>query len=248
MRPPLPLVGRRVNVTLHGRSQYRKQDVPGHNIWRGYNTPGYGDGIDLFCAGGTTVRALEACRQTRHYCDGTKKEVIYLEGAHTIAVYAHIDARKKGTGHEFAEGEVVGSVLGTLRDPHLHFELELKGSRPMGNRDPQVLLEKMMAVLGAPKVYLRGSFLKNVPTDLQDGKLYVPIRAFTEALGFTINPLGGDIVQVGDPSRTRLRENIKVETRFLDEPQIRWVRATDILNPALFSYDWRSDTRMLFIL
>ncbi|HUU23630.1 MAG TPA: hypothetical protein VM389_13945, partial [Phycisphaerae bacterium] len=42
-----------INATLHGRSVYRSEDVPGHNVFKGYSTwganghRGVGDGLDI---------------------------------------------------------------------------------------------------------------------------------------------------------------------------------------------------------
>lgn len=124
---------RRVNNTLHGRSVYRPEDVPGHNCFRGYSewdrngNIGVGDALDLFSAKKAPVYAIGDCTQTRWKNDATRLEVIYLEGDNWVAVYAHINATHEGTGIKLKAGDIVGHVRGDLSDPHLHFELWVDG-------------------------------------------------------------------------------------------------------------------------
>lgn len=233
MQPPLPLIGRRLNRTLHGRTRYRKQDVPGHNCYRGYNTPGWGDGIDWFAAEGTTVRAIEDCVQERHSGDATKKEVVYLRGEHTVAVYAHINARYGGTGHQFKAGEPVGRVRGDLSDPHLHFELELDGE-PVCGKTPASMHGKLLCVLYQPHVIVRGDFCGDVGCCLHDGKLYVTPRPFAAALGFSSWRDGSTLCLSG-------KQTFNLPLTELDEPGVWWVRATGILQPAGLAYTWKNN-------
>lgn len=122
--PPLgPLgVGKRYNRTLHGRSRYRRADVPGHNVFHGYNNPGWGDGGDLFVPAGTPVYALADGELSRNAA-GTAKENLWLTGPWGTAVYAHVRAKAAVKSRRVKRGEVIGYVSPMLRDPHLHFEL-----------------------------------------------------------------------------------------------------------------------------
>jgi len=121
--------GRRINQTLHGRSVYRKTDVPGHNVFKGYNHPGTGDALDLAGDGWTTpVVAVCDGAITRWQFDTDRKEVIYFEGVEDnrqiLAVYAHIDRNESiKLGARVAKGTQLGVLRGDLNDPHLHFEL-----------------------------------------------------------------------------------------------------------------------------
>lgn len=120
---------RRINNTLHGRSVYRRGDVPGHNVFRGYNHPGTGDALDLAGAGWTTpVYAVCDGAITRWQFDTNRKEVIYFEGVEDgrriVAVYAHINRDETiKLGTRVAKGTKLGVLRGDLNDPHLHFEL-----------------------------------------------------------------------------------------------------------------------------
>lgn len=245
MQPPLPLIGRRLNRTLHGRSKFRPEDVPGHNVFRGYNTPGVGDGVDWFAHEGTVVRAIGPCEQVRHYGDGTKKEVVYLQGKDFVAVYAHINARYGGTGHTFAEGEPVGHVSGSLNDPHLHFELEVNG-RICAGPTPQAFHEAALRALAQPLVYVAGTARRGVRCCLHDGRLYVEPRAFAAALGLMAYK-DGDTLKVSDPDRSRFSGVFSVTTTELDEPNIAWARAVDILKPARIAFTWQASAKRLLI-
>lgn len=127
---------RRVNTTLHGRSVHRPEDVSGHNVFRGYNSPGTGDALDVFCPGRTPVVAIGEGTQIRHANDASRKEVVYIAGDGWVAVYAHIDAQYQDTGHRFDAGDRVGLVRGDLNDPHLHFELWLSTDRAVSAATP----------------------------------------------------------------------------------------------------------------
>ena len=137
LSPPLQIgtggFGLRYNKTLHGRSVYRSQDVPGHNVFKGYSTwasnghRGVGDGLDCFAPARTPVYAMHDGVQTRWDNDTEKLEVIYIEGGGITTVYAHIDATHEREGVKINRGEVVGYVRGDLSDPHLHLEVWLDG-------------------------------------------------------------------------------------------------------------------------
>jgi len=143
--------GLRLNRTLHGRSRFRKEDVPGHNVFRGYLWPGWNDALDIFLPAGTPIVALEACRQTQHYNDETKLEVIRLLGDGLLVVLAHVNAKHSGVGHGFARGDVVGYVGRRLLDPHVHIEvLERRDGHevPLVGRTPGQYLDALRELCG----------------------------------------------------------------------------------------------------
>jgi hypothetical protein len=195
LRPPLTSFSiRRVNATLHGRSVHRPEDVSGHNVFRGYNAPGTGDALDVFCSAGTPVVALADCVQTRHANDGTRKEVIYLTGDGWLAVYAHIDAASNNTGTSYEAGQEVGRVRGDLSDPHLHFELWRDGQTRAVNaatpRGLQVALAGMMT--GGTTVAIKvigpdGRLLTDEGEWRGDGRVWVPVRAVAEGAGLEVD-------------------------------------------------------------
>ena len=136
----------RTNKTLHGRSVYRPSDVPGHNVFMGYSSPGTGDALDLAARGGTEVFALCKGKLTQWYNDATKKEVIYFEGSGVIAVYAHINRAESVPMYKtVAEGTRLGWLRHDLNDPHLHFELRLNGVT-LAAKTPKGLQTKMAAL------------------------------------------------------------------------------------------------------
>jgi hypothetical protein len=113
---------------LHGRSVHRSEDIPGHNIFKGYSNPGTGDAIDIFSSAGTTVVAIGDCKFTRHESAGNMKEVMYFEGENWTAVYAHANMWSSlRIGQSLKDGQPVGSLRSDLSDPHLHFELWVDG-------------------------------------------------------------------------------------------------------------------------
>ncbi|OPZ92218.1 MAG: Peptidase family M23 [Firmicutes bacterium ADurb.Bin419] len=177
---------RRVNTTLHGRSVYRKQDIPGHNVFKGYSTPGTGDALDIYASSGTEVYAIEDCTQTLWQNDTTKKEVIYLTGDNWVAVYAHIDASYEGTNIKIKEGAVVGHVRGDLTDHHLHFELWING-KSISADTPSKLLVKMAQIfrLDNPKVVKING--QTIPYVLLNSEAIVKLRDMTDALGLVID-------------------------------------------------------------
>jgi len=140
MRSPLPgnLLGFRRNRTLHGRSVHRKADVPGHNVVKGYSTPGLGDGVDLFCPAGTPVYAMHDGYISRIADPGGRLSCIYLCGEAipgvVESVYAHISLkpwiRIKNylTPRQWVkQGQCIGYVGRKLKDPHLHLEVWVMG-------------------------------------------------------------------------------------------------------------------------
>ncbi len=212
LRPPLSAFStRRVNTTLHGRSVHRPEDVPGHNVFRGYNAPGTGDALDVFCAGGTPVVALADCVQTRHSNDGTRKEVIYLQGDGWLAVYAHIDAASGNTGTSYQAGDEVGRVRGDLTDPHLHFELWRDGQERAVNAATPRGLQAAMAgmMVGGETVAIKvigpnGEVLTEEGELRGDGRVWVPVRVVAEACGLEVN---GD--HVGDQRKVYLTREVQ---------------------------------------
>lgn len=126
--PVSNLLKRRTNRTLHGRSIWSKQDVSGHNVFKGYNTPGVGDGVDLFGAAGTPVVDCWEGRVIDHRGEGTKTEVIYIKRADgAVAVYGHIRSELR-EGELVKAGQRVGVMNSLLQDPHLHFECWMGGA------------------------------------------------------------------------------------------------------------------------
>jgi murein DD-endopeptidase MepM/ murein hydrolase activator NlpD len=131
---PLPgdITRLRVNKTLHGRSKYRKKDVPGHNVVKGYNSPGTGDGVDLFVSSGLPVTAMHAGKITR-IADRTEKlSCLYIEGKvdghEVISIYAHVSIKGDLVeGCHVEAGRVLGYVGNKVSDPHLHLELWIDG-------------------------------------------------------------------------------------------------------------------------
>ena len=154
--PVSNLLTRRTNRTLHGRSVWRKQDVPGHNVFKGYNTPGVGDGVDLFGAAGTPVYACWDGRVIERRGEGTKTEVIYIKRADgAVAVYGHIKASVR-EGETVWAGQEVGVMNWLLNDPHLHFECWMGGAavtakpRVFGNKG-NALRDRIAEICGVKK-------------------------------------------------------------------------------------------------
>lgn len=186
--PITDLPNRRVNRTLHGRSVYRPQDVPGHNVFKGYTVPGTGDGVDLFGAAGTDVLALGDCQQVRHSNDASRLEVIYLQGDGWLGVYAHINATRTGTGSSYQAGAVVGKLRSDLGDPHLHFELWIGGtavSAPTPAEYLKHLCDACQPATETPdEVWVRG---KPVPGVIKRGGVnWVPAKVVCEIVGARI--------------------------------------------------------------
>lgn len=137
----------RLNNTLHGRSVYRIKDVPGHNVFRAYNSPGRGDGLDVFTSKKTPAPA-GACVYATHTgqiveCSSANTKLAHLrlngvQNGHEIeTVYAHIKF-KPGvvSGVHVLAGECIGWIGNLLADPHLHVEVwiddvALSGKKPI---------------------------------------------------------------------------------------------------------------------
>ena len=151
--PIYDMKNRRINNTLHGRSVYRPANVSGHNVFKGYTTPGHGAGLDLFGPTGTPVLACFDGKQVSWRNDTTKLEVIYLQatdGSGAVAVYAHINACYEAQNKAVTAGEVVGWLRGDLNDPHLHFEYWPTGSgKALAARTPRQLHAAMVEVFVA---------------------------------------------------------------------------------------------------
>jgi len=115
----------RVNKTLHGRSVYRKQDVPHHNVVKGYSTPGTGDAVDLFCASGTPVYAMHDGTVSRVVDPGGRLSCLYVANAQYTTIYAHLGGIPEHlhVGDRVTSGEQIGVVGDVIADPHLHLEM-----------------------------------------------------------------------------------------------------------------------------
>ena len=205
LEPIKDISTRRTNATLHGRSIYRPEDVPGHNVFAGWQTwadnghHAVGDAVDLFAAGMTPVYAIADGTQTVWRNDTQKTEVIYLEGAGWMAVYAHINATHEGTGMGIPAGGIVGYVRTDLADPHLHFELWLDGkvvSAPTskGLRNEVAALCKPPHVgwqAGDPlRVVLKSADAERTLTekaDFRDGQVVFPAREVMQELGYIVD-------------------------------------------------------------
>jgi murein DD-endopeptidase MepM/ murein hydrolase activator NlpD len=142
----------RINQTLHGRSVYRTEDVTGHNVFKGYNTPGEGDALDIAGTGWKSpVYAVCDGAITRWQFDAKRLEVIYFEGIsdgdYITAVYAHINRDESiKLSAPVPRGTKLGVVRGDLSDPHLHFELWVNGMSVAAPR-PEALRDKMVALM-----------------------------------------------------------------------------------------------------
>lgn len=122
------IANRRYNKTLHGRSVYRKTDVPGHNVVLGYSRPGAGDGLDIFVPAGEPVFAMHDGRINRIADRGGRLACIYVAGKSMTTVYAHLHIHERiKLGMVVREGECVGWVGRKLADPHLHLEVWMDG-------------------------------------------------------------------------------------------------------------------------
>lgn len=122
------IMGRRYNRTLHGRSVYRKADVPGHNVVMGWSKPGVGDALDVFVPAGAPVFAMHAGRINRIADRGGRLSCIYIAGKGITTVYAHLHIRERiALGMRIHEGDLIGWVGRELKDPHLHLEVWSNG-------------------------------------------------------------------------------------------------------------------------
>ena len=151
MQSPLEggILGRRYNSTLHGRSVYRKRDVRGHNVVKGYSRPGTGDALDIFVPAGTPVRAMHSGHITRIVQPLGRLGCVYVEAKDVITIYAHLHIRELvKVGDEVEEGQLLGWVGRILNDPHLHLEVWIKG-KALAERTPRALAEKInLAITG----------------------------------------------------------------------------------------------------
>jgi murein DD-endopeptidase MepM/ murein hydrolase activator NlpD len=142
----------RINQTLHGRSVYRPEDVPGHNVFKGYTLSGSGDALDIAGTGWKSpVYAVCDGAITRWQFDTQRLEVIYFEGVEdgksVVAVYAHINRDESiKLGARVPKGTKLGVIRGDLSDPHLHFELWVDGAS-VSAPSPTTLRGKMMKLM-----------------------------------------------------------------------------------------------------
>lgn len=137
------LLGRRYNKTLHGRSVYRRTNVPGHNVVLGWSRPGTGDALDIFVPAGEPVFAMHDGRIDRIADRGGRLSCIYIAGKRVTTVYAHLHIRKRiELGMKVHEGELIGWVGRVLGDPHLHLEVWM-GGKSISARVPSSLASKI---------------------------------------------------------------------------------------------------------
>lgn len=188
-----------INSTLHGRSVYRSEDVPGHNVfcgwdrWRTNGHRGVGDALDIAGQGWRTpIVAVCDGVQTIFHNDTTKLEVVYLEGNGIVAVYAHINAAFEGTGKHWRQGETIGVLRGDLSAPHIHFELWIDG-KVVADQTPERLRVKMLALFAEER---SGELMVIYPPDagaagivkchpeIVDGITRVDLTAVCDRLGF----------------------------------------------------------------
>lgn len=192
--------GNYINSTLHGRSKFRHQDVPGHNVFKGYSTwarnghIGVGDAIDYFAPAGTPVIAMHSGRQTVWRNDTTKLEVIYIVGSQYTTVYAHINARFERTGVWVNQGDLVGYVRGDLNNPHVHLEVWKDGSA-LAADTPKRLHTKIEAEVVSqartikiiegvgPKPW---TVIEDANIEVADGVARGDIRVILERLGYQV--------------------------------------------------------------
>lgn len=186
-----------VNNTLHGRSVYRSEDVPGHNVFKGWSTwasnghKGVGDGLDIGGQGWRTpVVAVCDGVQTYFANDMTKLEVLYLEGDGIVAVYAHVNAVYEGTGKHWKQGDTIGVLRGDLNSPHVHFELWVDGA-VLADQTPERLRAKMLGLFGeqTPSAYtLVGldGVARPGPWLGEDGSGYCSLRVAAQAANVNV--------------------------------------------------------------
>lgn len=141
------LAAMRVNRTLHGRSRWRKINVEGHNVYKGYNTPGTGDGVDYFCAAGTQIKSMIDGKVTHIGERNGVLSCMYIEGIHEghniTIVYAHVSIKPSILKRsEVKRGMIVGFVGKLLKDPHLHMEVWIDGVA-LNDKTPKGLAAKI---------------------------------------------------------------------------------------------------------
>jgi murein DD-endopeptidase MepM/ murein hydrolase activator NlpD len=150
--PSLDLRRLRVNKTLHGRSVYRPDDVPGHNVIHGYLHPGTGDALDLFCPAGTPVRAMHDGRVSRIVDRTGKLGCVYLVSTRWLTVYAHLHVREElRVGDLLDAGTLIGWVGRLVNDPHLHLEVWQRDDRwhAISAPTPAQLRQKIIGLVDA---------------------------------------------------------------------------------------------------
>lgn len=142
---PLPsdIANYGVNATLHGRSVHRKEDCPGHNVVLGYDEPGTGDALDLFCDPGTVVCAMHSGVVQKVWPIRETGYCVMLKGmagtAPAVSIYCHLSSRGLvKRGQIVNVGEKIGYVGKKLEHPHLHLELRLRGLA-VTRRSPRAL-------------------------------------------------------------------------------------------------------------
>jgi len=141
------IANRRYNKTLHGRSVYRKTDVPGHNVVLGYSRPGVGDALDVFVMAGEPVFAMHGGRINRIADRDGRLACIYVAGKGVTTVYAHLHIHEKiKLGMTVREGECIGWVGRKLKDPHLHLEVWTNG-KSVSARTPSQLALKISRMI-----------------------------------------------------------------------------------------------------
>ena len=140
------IIGRRYNRTLHGRSVYRRKDVPGHNVVLGYLKPGIGDALDIFVPAGEPVFAMHDGRINRIADRGGRLSCVYIAGKGVTTVYAHLHIRERiKLGMRVHEGELIGWVGRALADPHLHLEVWI-GGKAISAKKPEILALKLSGI------------------------------------------------------------------------------------------------------
>lgn len=104
-----------------------KGSTPGHNTFHG------GDALDIFGAGGSTAVTaysgtvtVSAC--VHNPCDsfGRYVEITSTDG-NILALYAHIST-SVSVGDTVVAGQEIGTLVSSLSNPHIHFELQVDGS------------------------------------------------------------------------------------------------------------------------
>lgn len=149
---PVPPAAVRLNVTLHGRSVNRPEDVEHHNVCLGYDRPGVGDAIDLFVPRGSLVVAMVPCvvMYSKKLPGGGVYTVCGSVGLehHVKVCYCHLSLMGCQANGTFREsGQKIGYVGHDVQDPHLHLEVWVNGVALSGHT-PRILLEKIKGLLG----------------------------------------------------------------------------------------------------
>lgn len=140
----------RYNRTLHGRSVFRKTDVPGHNVVLGYSRPGVGDAIDVFVPAGEPVFAMHDGTVNRIADRGGRLSCIYVAAKGLTTVYAHVHIHDRLVlGSRVGKGELIGWVAGVVTDPHLHLEV-WKGGKSLSGRTPKDLAAAISELIEQP--------------------------------------------------------------------------------------------------